>query len=87
MITWTVIFVSVLGTSILSGVIGMAGGLLLMGVLVSLLPVAGAMIVHGAVQAHIERRALVVLCVATCDGKSSRPTLRAPCWCWPGSPP
>ena len=51
MIVWTVIVVSVLGTSILSGVIGMAGGLLLMGVLVSLLPVAGAMIVHGAVQA------------------------------------
>ena len=51
MIVWTIILVSVLGTSVLSGVIGMAGGLLLMGVLVSLLPVASAMIVHGAVQA------------------------------------
>ena len=51
MTVWTVIFVSVLGTSILSGVIGMAGGLLLMGVLVTLLPVSAAMIVHGAVQA------------------------------------
>ena len=51
MIVWTTIIVSVLAMAVLSGVIGMAGGLLLMGVLVSLLPVSSAMIVHGAVQA------------------------------------
>ena len=48
---WTIILAAVLGTAILSGVLGMAGGLVLMGVLVLLLPVSAAMIVHGAVQA------------------------------------
>ncbi|NJN52049.1 MAG: TSUP family transporter [Gammaproteobacteria bacterium] len=42
---------SVLATSILSGVIGMAGGMILMAILVAISPVATAMIVHGAVQA------------------------------------
>ena len=51
MIVWATILVSVLGTAILSGVSGMAGGLVLMGVLVWLLPVSAATIVHGAVQA------------------------------------
>ena len=46
-----VILATVLATAILSGVIGMAGGVLLMAVLVTLLPVASAMILHGAVQA------------------------------------
>lgn len=48
---WTVILAAVLATAILSGVLGMAGGLVLMGVLVLLLPVSTAMVVHGAVQA------------------------------------
>jgi uncharacterized protein len=38
------------GTAILSGVFGMAGGIVLMGVYVSLLPVAAAMVLHGATQ-------------------------------------
>ncbi len=42
---------SVLATSILSGVIGMAGGMILMAILVAISPVATAMIIHGAVQA------------------------------------
>ena len=42
---------TVLATSILSGVIGMAGGMILMAVLVSVQSVAAAMIVHGTVQA------------------------------------
>lgn len=46
-----VILATVLATAVLSGVIGMAGGVLLMAVLVTLLPVASAMILHGAVQA------------------------------------
>jgi uncharacterized membrane protein YfcA len=44
------IAVSVLGTSFLSGVFGMAGGMVLMGLLVAYLPVAAAMIVHGTAQ-------------------------------------
>lgn len=42
---------TVFATSILSGVIGMAGGIILMAVLVSVQSVAAAMIVHGTVQA------------------------------------
>jgi len=38
-------------TSLISGIIGMAGGMILMAVLVSLLSVPAAMVVHGAVQA------------------------------------
>lgn len=45
------ILLTVLATAILSGIIGMAGGIVLMGVLVSVLSVATAMVVHGAVQA------------------------------------
>jgi uncharacterized membrane protein YfcA len=37
-------------TSVLSGVFGMAGGLLLMGVYAAMLPVASAMVLHGATQ-------------------------------------
>ena len=49
--TTLLILATVLATAVLSGVIGMAGGVLLMAVLVTLLPVASAMILHGAVQA------------------------------------
>ena len=45
------ILLTVLATAIISGVLGMAGGLALMAVLASLLSVTGAMILHGAVQA------------------------------------
>jgi len=38
------------GTAVLSGVFGMAGGILLMGAYVALLPVAAAMVLHGATQ-------------------------------------
>lgn len=37
-------------TSFISGIFGMAGGLILMGVLTALTPVASAMIIHGALQ-------------------------------------
>ena len=49
--TALVILATVLATAVLSGVIGMAGGVVLMAVLVTLLPVASAMVLHGAVQA------------------------------------
>jgi uncharacterized membrane protein YfcA len=41
---------TVLGTSILSGMFGMAGGLVLMGALLAFLPVPAAMALHGAAQ-------------------------------------
>lgn len=49
--TAAAILVTVLVTAVISGVLGMAGGLALMAILASLLPVSGAMILHGAVQA------------------------------------
>lgn len=45
-----VILVTVLVSAFISGIFGMAGGLILMGVLAAMLPVATAMIVQGAVQ-------------------------------------
>ena len=45
------ILVAVLATSVLSGVLGMAGGMVFMAVLVTILPVATAMVVHGTAQA------------------------------------
>jgi uncharacterized membrane protein YfcA len=44
------ILATVLVTAFISGIFGMAGGLILMGVLAALLPVATAMVVHGVVQ-------------------------------------
>jgi uncharacterized membrane protein YfcA len=46
-----IIIGAVLATSILSGVLGMAGGMILMAILVSTLSVGAAMMLHGAVQA------------------------------------
>ena len=51
MLIEALILVCVLLTSILSGVIGMAGGMILMAILVSVVSVAAAMMIHGAVQA------------------------------------
>jgi uncharacterized membrane protein YfcA len=45
------ILATVLITSVLSGILGMAGGMILMAVLVSVLSVGAAMMLHGAVQA------------------------------------
>jgi len=44
------LFASVLVTSFLSGIFGMAGGLILMGILVAVLPVSTAMVLHGVTQ-------------------------------------
>jgi uncharacterized protein len=41
---------SVLATSFLSGVVGMAGGMILMGILLMLMPVAAAMVLHAVTQ-------------------------------------
>src|SRR6478736_4437346 len=40
----------VIGTSLLSGIFGMAGGMILIGVLLVLLPVPEAMMLHGVTQ-------------------------------------
>ena len=47
----TMILLAVFATSVLSGVLGMAGGMILMAILVSVLSVGAAMMLHGAVQA------------------------------------
>ncbi|MEZ5997517.1 MAG: sulfite exporter TauE/SafE family protein [Hyphomonas sp.] len=49
-ISAAIILVTVLVTSFISGIFGMAGGIIFMGVLNTLVPVAMAMIIHGAVQ-------------------------------------
>lgn len=49
-LTAFVLLVTVLVTAFISGVFGMAGGLILMGVLTLMVPVAAAMVIHGAVQ-------------------------------------
>jgi len=43
-------FFAVFTTALISAVFGMAGGLILMGVLAALYPVAGAMVAHGLIQ-------------------------------------
>lgn len=47
---YALLITSVFATSVLSGVLGMAGGMILMAILVATLPVASAMILHGAAQ-------------------------------------
>jgi len=48
--TWPIIIVATLVTAFISGIFGMAGGLILMGILALLLPVSAAMVTHGAIQ-------------------------------------
>jgi uncharacterized protein len=50
MSTTLLILAAVLATSVLSGVLGMAGGIILMAILVAVLSVSAAMVVHGIVQ-------------------------------------
>jgi len=45
-----ILLLSVLVTSFISGIFGMAGGMILMGILLMLMPVADAMIIHGISQ-------------------------------------
>ena len=47
---WVLITASAFATSVLSGFVGMAGGMVLMFILISLLPVSSAMILHAATQ-------------------------------------
>ena len=43
---WLLITLSAFATSVLSGIVGMAGGMMLMFVLISVFPVSSAMILH-----------------------------------------
>ncbi|MEM6625705.1 MAG: TSUP family transporter [Pseudomonadota bacterium] len=45
-----IILATTLLTAFISGIFGMAGGLILMGVLAALVPVAAAMVIHGLIQ-------------------------------------
>ncbi|MBL4595028.1 MAG: TSUP family transporter [Robiginitomaculum sp.] len=72
-----ILLITVLATAFLSGIFGMAGGLILMGVLLSLLSVPQAMVAHGLLQmlangwrcyllrTSIQRRVLAYYCVGT----------------------
>lgn len=51
MLVHALILASVFATAVLSGILGMAGGMILMAVLVSTVSVSAAMMIHGAVQA------------------------------------
>ena len=48
--TGPIILIATLLTALISGVFGMAGGLILMGALLLVLPVSGAMVAHGVIQ-------------------------------------
>ena len=45
-----ILAVSALATSFISGILGMAGGMILMGILLALLPLPAAMMLHGITQ-------------------------------------
>src|SRR5437762_12093916 len=47
---YSILAVSALVTSFISGILGMAGGMILMGVLLALMPVPAAMMLHGITQ-------------------------------------
>ncbi len=46
----TIILIATLATAFLSSIFGMLGGLILMGILASILPIASAMVLHGLIQ-------------------------------------
>ena len=54
MLTWALTFalgIAIVATATLSGIFGMAGGIVLMGIFLLVLPVGSAMMLHGATQA------------------------------------
>ena len=72
----SVLCLAMVGTSFLSGIFGMAGGMILVGILLVLLPVPEAMMLHGVTQmASNGWRGL--LWSSTCAGWRSAPTCPA----------
>jgi uncharacterized membrane protein YfcA len=49
-LTIVIIIIATLGTAFLSSIFGMLGGLILIGILVTLMPVSQAMVLHGLIQ-------------------------------------
>lgn len=49
-VTLAVLVPAIVGTSFLSGIFGMAGGMVLMGILLAIMPVSAAMVLHGVTQ-------------------------------------
>jgi uncharacterized membrane protein YfcA len=49
-LTTAIIVLAALGTAFLSSIFGMLGGLILMGLLVSIMPIGAAMVLHGLIQ-------------------------------------
>lgn len=49
-ITLLIILLATLSTAFLSSIFGMLGGLILMGVLITIMPVSQAMVLHGLIQ-------------------------------------
>jgi uncharacterized membrane protein YfcA len=47
---YAILAVSVLVTSFISGILGMAGGMILMGILLTMMPLPAAMMIHGVTQ-------------------------------------
>jgi uncharacterized protein len=47
---YAILAVSVLATSFVSGILGMAGGMILMGILLTMMPLPAAMMLHGVTQ-------------------------------------
>ena len=78
-----IILATTLVTSFISGIFGMAGGLILMAVLVALVSVAMAMIIHGAIQMfangfrafllreHVDWRVFSLYCIGAGAGVSA----------------
>ena len=73
---------AVLATSFLSGVVGMAGGMILMGILLLMMDVTAAMVLYGVTQTAANGwRACSGECMST--GPSSTATWSAPLPCLP----
>ena len=83
-------------TSFLSGIFGMAGGMILMGLLLALMPLPAAMVLHGVTQltsngwrawlwrAHIDWRIVGRFAVGRCWRRSRlRPWRSSPARAWP----
>ena len=62
---------AMVGTSFLSGIFGMAGGMILVGILLAILPVPEAMMLHGVTQTGVERLARTAV-VSACSLERDR---------------
>ena len=79
----SILCLTMVGTSFLSGIFGMAGGMILVGMLLAMMPVPEAMMLHGVTQmASNGWRGLLwwQACALERDGGLSRPAARSR-WC------